>query len=339
MENLASASDLHQRCVSLCKELGLAAGPDVQAVEPLTGGVAADIARVDIDGKSYCVKFALLKLRVKADWQVPVHRNRAEYEWLRFAHSVAPDSAPRLFGCSEAMHGFVMEYLSGEDTYLWKQAMLSSRSKGEEAGRVAGMLGRIHAASTRPGFDRSPFENREDFFAIRLEPYLTFTAARHGEIANRLNDLAERFRTADIALVHGDVSPKNILIRAGNPVLLDAECATMGDPAFDVAFCLNHLVIKALHLPGSRESLLAAVQTFWNNYAPQITWEKPDALEPRVAELLPALMLGRVDGKSPVEYLGERERDALRRLAIPIIAEPPAGLSEIVSYLGKEMKD
>ncbi len=51
---------------------------------------------------------------------------------------------------------------------------------------------------------------------------------------------------AKIALVHGDVSPKKVPAGPRGPVFLDAECAWYGDPAFDLAFCLNHLLLKCL---------------------------------------------------------------------------------------------
>ena len=336
MKDSSDRSEIEGRCIKLVEELGLGRADDVKAVEPLSGGVASDIARVELGLRQLCVKFALGKLRVAADWYAPVRRNKAEYAWLEFAQSVETDCVPGLYGCSETLHGFAMDYLSGSDVYLWKSAMLDGVSRGEEGESVATILGRIHAASTQPGFERAPFDNRDDFHAIRLEPYLSFTAKRHACIADRLNDLVHRFHKADIALVHGDVSPKNILIRSGVPVFLDAECATMGDPAFDVAFCLNHLIIKALHLPVSRSALLDSVLAFWNAYAKQVSWEDAGSVDRRVAELLPALMLGRVDGKSPVEYLDEEERSTLRDIAIALLVDPPVSVDDLVAILRTE---
>ncbi len=50
------------------------------------------------------------------------------------------------------------------------------------------------------------------------------------------------------------------------------------------------------------------------------------------AALLPALLLARVDGKSPVEYLrDETGREAVRRFAGPLIVSPPHELGEIAA--------
>ena len=108
----------------------------------------------------------------------------------------------------------------------------------------------------------------------------------------------------------------------------------MGDPCFDVAFCLNHLVLKAVHRPRHAPLLRASLAALWTAYAPQVSWEAPAALEARVAALLPALMLARVDGKSPVEYLDPAARQRVRDLAIPAIAAPVPRLDDLVSGFG-----
>ncbi|MDU9005100.1 aminoglycoside phosphotransferase family protein [Sedimentitalea todarodis] len=330
---------LHQKCAALIEELGIASQDAVSVVAPLTGGVASDIARVDVEGRSLCVKFALPKLKVSADWRAPVHRNAAEYAWLEVAAAVCPEASIKLFGRSASQHGFAMEFLDGKDVYLWKQALLDKAPFRGEAGLVGDMLGRIHAASAAGDFDRSAFHNRDDFRALRIEPYLTFTAQTQPQVAQALNDLAEVLYASDQVLVHGDVSPKNIVFRAAGPVLLDAECATMGDASFDPSFCINHLVLKAIHLPKSRNRLLADIGHFWAAYGAQVTWEDPRELEARICRLVPALMLGRIDGKSPVEYLDDDERDFVRSLAIGMILGPVPTLSALAETIEVHSKE
>jgi len=89
------------------------------------------------------------------------------------------------------------------------------------------MLGRIHAGSARAGLDTARFQNRDDFRGLRIEPYLTFTAGRHRQLADALNALVAMLFAGDRVRVHGDVSPKNILFRGARPVILDPECVTM----------------------------------------------------------------------------------------------------------------
>jgi aminoglycoside phosphotransferase (APT) family kinase protein len=226
-----------------------------------------------------------------------------------------------------------MEYIAGPEVYLWKAALLQGAPLRAEAEAVADALGQIHAASSGPGFNATPFDNSEDFDAIRLEPYLRFTATRHPALATRLLELADAAKASHTTLVHGDVSPKNILFRSDRPIILDAECATMGDPAFDVAFCLNHLILKSFHLPALRHTLRAEVLRFWAAYSRHICWEPAAETEARVATLLPALMLARIDGKSPVEYLSDPIRAAVRNAAIPAIATPANTIASLLSRL------
>lgn len=321
------------RCVALLGSLGLCAPSEVTEVKRLTGGVASDIAAVSFAGRTVCVKFALPKLKVAADWFVPVHRGRAEYAWLKVAGETVPGAVPMLYGWSDAENGFAMEYIAGPEVYLWKTALLHSAPPQGEAAAVADALGRVHAASTKPGFDAAPFDNADDFDVIRLEPYLRFTASRHPPLASKLVTLADATKASRLTLVHGDVSPKNILFRAGQPIILDAECATIGDPAFDVAFCLNHLILKSFHLPALHQKLHAEALRFWTTYAQHINWEPASDTEARVAALLPALMLARIDGKSPVEYLTDPVRVTVRQTAIPLIADPATTLAALLSRL------
>ena len=334
-----TAHDFAARAARLVADLGLAEAGQVRSAELLAGGVASDIGVVDLDDRRICVKFALEKLKVAAEWRAPVRRNRAEYAWLAFAGTVVPGAVPALFGWSGAENGFAMEYLAGPDIRLWKAMLLAGTPPEGEAAAVGTVLGRIHAASAASGFDRTPFENGEDFRALRLEPYLGFTATRHEDLAGPLGALTASLAAADAVLVHGDVSPKNILFRAGAPILLDAECATMGDAAFDVAFCLNHLLLKAAHLPSIRPALLTAAGAFWSAYRAEVRFEDADALEARIAALLPALLLARIDGKSPVEYLDDGERDHVRRIAVPLVANPPARLADLIATLQSEFEN
>jgi hypothetical protein len=137
-------------------------------------------------------------------------------------------------------------------------------------------------------------------------------------------------------LVHGDVSPKNILLGPDGPVLLDAECAWYGDPAFDVAFCLNHFLLKAAHLPAARAAFIASFRAFLRSYWPHVSWEPAAGLEARIATLLPGLTLARIDGKSPVEYLQEPQRAAVRRIALRLLQDPPSSLTPIAARWERE---
>src|SRR5262249_54910752 len=126
--------------------------------------------------------------------------------------------------------------------------------------------------------------------------------------------------------------PKNILLGPKGPVFLDAECAWYGDPAFDVAFCLNHFLLKCVARPWSSERFLGCFAAFANAYLDGVTWEPRDEIEGRVAALLPGLFLARVDGKSPVEYItDERDKRIVRDTAREILLTPPRRIADVAS--------
>jgi hypothetical protein len=174
------------------------------------------------------------------------------------------------------------------------------------------------------------FDTLENFRAIRLEPYLLSTAQRHGDLAGVLHRLVERTAASRVALVHGDVSPKNILVGPRGPVLLDAECAWFGDPAFDVAFCLTHLLLKCLVHPDIADGYLSACVALFDSYRLLIHWEDPALLEQRAASLLPGLLLARVDGKSPVDYLQRAAQEQVRAATRSFLTHLPTRIDELV---------
>jgi aminoglycoside phosphotransferase (APT) family kinase protein len=176
------------------------------------------------------------------------------------------------------------------------------------------------------------------FHAIRVEPYLLATARVHPDLAPALELLVETTQSTRRALVHGDVSPKNILCGPHGPVLLDAECAWWGDPAFDLAFCLNHLLLKCLWSPFAQERFMACFVALSVAYLNEVRWEPRAGLEARAARLLPGLLLARVDGKSPVEYITrDEDKDKVRRVARRLLLEPPTHLATVRLAWTKEL--
>jgi aminoglycoside phosphotransferase (APT) family kinase protein len=307
--------------LALLRRAGLCGPAETPHGEALSGGVSSDIWRVDLARGPVCVKRALPRLRVAQLWQAPVERNRYEYEWFRAAGAAAPGAVPRVIASEEG--AFVMEYLDAGAYPVWKTLLSEGHADAAFAAQVGGTLARIHAATTALA---AAFPTDEIFFAIRLEPYLLATAARHPALKPRLEALVERTAATKVCLVHGDVSPKNILAGRSGPVFLDAECAWYGDPAFDLAFCLNHLLLKCLWVPQGTAGFLRCFNALSQAYLEAIAFE---GVEARTASLLPALLLARVDGKSPVEYLtSEAQKEQVRNVARALLEKPVARLSE-----------
>jgi aminoglycoside phosphotransferase (APT) family kinase protein len=339
---MASASDAPAQAVldRFLHSHGLAGEGEQVTWTPLKGGVSSDIWRVDLPGRTICVKRALPQLRVGLNWRAPVSRNRYEWEWLQLAAGIVPRSVPQPLAHDPQLGLFAMAYLPPERYPLWKQQLLEGKVDLRTAERVGHVLAALHNATAGRAEIAAAFDTLENFHALRLEPYLLVTAQRHPDLRTALQGLVDRTARTRIALVHGDVSPKNILVGADAPVLLDAECAWFGDPAFDIAFCLNHLLLKSVLLSEHRGELLQAFETLANNYLGDVRFEPRAALEARAASLLPGLALARIDGQSAVEYFVDHpiEQEMVRALARPLIAQPVDSLAAVLrAWSGPEL--
>jgi len=322
------SDSLPEPVLAFLRGAGLAAAGEAPPATALTGGVSSDIWKVELRSGPVCVKRALPRLRVAELWEAPVGRNRYEWRWMQAAARIAPGSAPRVLAHDEAGL-FAMEYLDGARFPLWKNELRAGRADPAFARRVGERLARIHAATAGDARVAGEFGTDAGFHAIRLEPYLLATAQRHPDLAQRLRALAERTAQTRTALVHGDVSPKNILLGTQGPVFLDAECAWYGDPAFDLAFCLNHLLLKCLWVPHAAPRFLQCFDALAGGY---FSVYAAAGLEARAASLLPGLLLARVDGKSPVEYLtAEAQKARVRAVARGLLLAPPATLEAVRS--------
>ena len=312
------------------RRMGLAAPGEEPGITPLPGGVSSDIYRVDLPSGPICVKRALPRLKVAATWEAPVERNRWEVAWMRTVAAIEPAFVPRVLAEDPESGSFAMEYLEPDAHPVWKAQLRDGIIDPRVASAVGARIVAVHAATAGRADVAAAFATDHIFHPIRLEPYLVATAARHPDCKAALLGLAETTAANKRALVHGDVSPKNILVGPGGPVLLDAECAWYGDPAFDLAFCLNHMLLKCVWRPQWRERYLQCFDAMSAAYLAGVTWEPAAQLERRVAHLLPGLLLGRIDGKSPVEYLTqERDKDAVRQHARRLLLAPVDSLAQV----------
>ena len=296
------------------------AGLDTGPVEALGGGVSSEIWKVG----EVCVKRALPRLRVAQRWEAPVERNRYERLWLEAAGEAAPGAAPRILASDDRAGLFAMQYLA---LPVWKERLRQGDAQPAFASRVGATLAAIHCATAGRAEVAERFATDAIFHSIRLEPYLVSTGMAHPDLREDMQSLVTRTARTKVCLVHGDVSPKNILVGSHGPVFLDAECAWYGDPAFDLAFCLNHLLLKCLWVPAARGAFLECFDALSAAYLQRAAFEN---VEKRTASLLPALLLARVDGKSPVEYLSEPQRQRAREFARPLVGRA-SSLAEIRS--------
>ncbi|KGS72517.1 phosphotransferase family protein [Burkholderia pseudomallei] len=312
------------------QKMGLLRSGEVVIFAPLTGGVSSDILLATTSTRKFCIKRALTQLKVAELWTAPVERNAAEAAWLLQVGAWLPEHVPAVIGEARADGMFAMDYLPPDTHPVWKAQLSKGLCDAAFAARVGDVLARIHALSAGDRTIADTFANDQTFESIRLDPYFRFTAVKYPQLARRLNALADQTLSTRVALVHGDVSPKNILCSDLGPVFIDAECAWYGDPAFDLAFCLTHLLLKSVWHPEWRANYVRCYDALARAYLQGVDWESVTGLSERCATLIPALLLARVDGKSPVEYLPQRaEKAFVRQGAISLLVNPVRSTVEL----------
>lgn len=308
---------------------GLVPRGETPRFEPLAGGVSSDIWIVRAGRTTFCVKRALPRLRVAAEWNAPIERNATEVAWMTAVTGFMREAVPEVLAADAQLGVFAMEYFPPRSYELWKAQLHRGVVAPGTAALVGTRLACIHAAFAKSQTAASEFATDGAFHSLRIEPYLLATARAHPDVAAILEDLADVTARTKVSVVHGDVSPKNILLGPAGPVFIDAECAWFGDPAFDLAFCLNHLLLKTLWVPSVGTELLTAFEALSRAYLDGVDWEPAQSLERRAARLLPGLLLARIDGKSPVEYLDEVSREIVRRRARALLMDLPGRLEDV----------
>ncbi len=296
--------------------------PAGAAIEFLSGGVSSAVVRIVSGGDCFVVKQALPQLRVEATWLSRPERSGIEARCAEVLEELVPGSVPRVLRVVPEAHAFAMECApAGSET--WKAQLMRGVVDPGTARAAGVLLGQIHSTTAATPGLATEFSDTSFFTELRLEPYLEHAALRHQELAGELGALAAMLREPGICLVHGDYSPKNLLVTPeGSLLLLDHEVAHWGQPTFDVAFALSHLCLKAVRFRGAGRHIEAAT-TFLEAY--RAASSVADAATGRsCGGLVAGLMLARVDGKSPVEYLADGDKDLVRAIAGRILRDPAA---------------
>ncbi|MBV8098038.1 MAG: phosphotransferase [Verrucomicrobia bacterium] len=292
------------------------------------------------DGSRWVLKQALPKLRVQADWFSDPIRIRVEANALRYLPLVAPpNTIPKLLFEDLEQHLLAMEAVP-EPHENWKERLLSGRLDRDLITQFGRLLANVHGHSYDLRQELFPtFENREFFETLRLEPYYQFTGERVPEAASFLHDLIQANRIHCVTLVHGDYSPKNILVYQGRLVLLDHEVVHVGDPAFDLGFSLTHLLSKGHHLKELRSAFLTAAIGYWETYKSgtgSAAWF--GGVESRAVKNTIACLLARTSGRSPLEYLSDEERRKQKEVALHLMTQHPDTVPALIEEFGRRIE-
>lgn len=293
--------------------------------EMLGGGVSNVVLAAGGGERAVVVKQALGRLRVAEEWYAPEERAMIEADALEFVGRITPGRVPRVIDRDARRHTLTIARAPAgwQD---WKTLLLQGRADPTVAAELGVTLGSWHRRTTGVALPGS-LEGTEHFEQLRLSPYYRSVAQKAPELSGRVLGLADQLLVRRVCLVHGDFSPKNVLVGPGGPWVIDFEVAHRGDPAFDVAFLLCHLTLKSLHLPEKAAGFDACAAEFIRAY--QAAAGRPEPRLPYVLEHVGCLLLARVKGKSPAEYLTPSERAAAWRLGMDLLEAPAATLEQL----------
>jgi aminoglycoside phosphotransferase (APT) family kinase protein len=322
--------------IAQLKNEELLPGTEIEC-KALSGGVSSDLWIVS-DGKNrLIVKRARNKLMVNDDWYADTDRNRVEREFAEYIHRILPGSVPVVLHFDDQLSYYAMEYL-GESFQNWKSLLMNGNFESHTAVQAAELLIQLHNISRNDPKASDAFSSKQYFNSLRIEPYFITTGERHPKLKNIFRDEANRLLSSKEVLVHGDFSPKNMMTGQGKVVLLDHEVAHFGDSAFDLAFLINHLLLKKLYHNIKIDNIPELAGVVWNQYCAKSEFGKSDDFDKRAAKLLLLLMLARVDGKSPVEYLNEIQRGFVRNFVYSLLEKEAFQVVEIIKEWNCQIK-
>jgi 5-methylthioribose kinase len=321
MEPTIDIEDFSQ-LVRYLRDNGRIGSREEPMLKKLSGGVSNKTVWLQRSrGHAWVIKQALPKLRVRSDWFSDPARINIEANGLRYLPRVAPKGSitPLIF--QDTTQNLLAMEAVPEPHQNWKQQLLRDKVQSEPFSRFAELLGSIHRESFNLRHELEPiFAEKRFFQTLRLEPYYEYSAAAVPEVGAFLKELVNWTLSRSDTLVHGDFSPKNVLIHGERLILLDHEVLHFGDPAFDIGFSLTHFLSKALHVREQRLALIEGARLYWSRYLDQVRGMPWIAnLDVCAAKHSLGCILARVCGRSPLEYLSTEERLIQRRAAIEMM--------------------
>ncbi|GIF73553.1 aminoglycoside phosphotransferase family protein [Asanoa siamensis] len=296
----------------------------------LAGGVSGVVVLVSAGERRLVVKQALDRLGVATEWRAKPERLLTEAAALSLLHSLTPAHTPSMVDVDPAALVLTMTGAPA-GWQSWKSVLLDEPPSGARFAGVAATLGRIlgawHRATAGDASVAARFADYEAFEQLRVAPFHRFVRSRHPALRAAIDACVDDLTSARECLVHGDFSPKNVLVGPdGGLWVLDFEVAHVGAAVFDLAFLQCHLLLKAVHRPAAATALRGAAAAFLAAYGP--------APVDRLGWHTACLLLSRVDGKSPADYLTADGRAQVRVSAVRALA---ASASPTIEELWEEV--
>ena len=302
----------------------------------LTGGVSSEVYHVRTNKNNYCIKRSLKRLLVKKKWIANTNRIKFEYLWLKHCQNILKRNIPNTYEFNDKKKYIVMEYLKTSQYKTLKQLYFKRIININTIKLISKHLYKIHSNSSNYKTKKTFEGNYKNFYDLRLDPYFNEVGRVYPKYKEYIKKINENYIKNSSTLVHGDFSPKNILVDKNKIIYLDAECCNFGDPVFDLVFFSNHLLIKSIFLKDKSKEFIKLYLSFYKEYLSNLSTKNFNSYIDRIIKMTPIMLLSRIDGKSPVEYIiKENIKNIIRKKSFLLLDGKINSLNDIIKVINE----
>ena len=302
----------------------------------LTGGVSSEVYHVKTNKNNYCIKRSLKRLLVKKKWIANTNRIKFEYLWLKHCQNILKRNIPNTYEFNNKKKYIVMEYLKTSQYKTLKQLYFNKIININTIRSISKHLYKIHSKSSNYKTKKTFEGNYKNFYDLRLDPYFNEVGRVYPKYKGYIKKINENYIKHSNTLVHGDFSPKNILVGKNKIIYLDAECCNFGDPVFDLVFFTNHLLIKSIFFKDKSQEFIKLYISFYKEYLSNLSTKNFNSYIDRIIKMTPIMLLSRVDGKSPVEYINKvKIKNIIRKKSFLLLDSKISSLNDIIKVINE----
>jgi len=289
---------------------------DNPQVEVLTGGVSNVVIAITTADQKLVLKQALAELAVSEKWEADQRRAIVEANAIELFNKLTPNQVPKLIFLDPDRFILVLERVPVGST-VWKSDLLAGVINPDIGLKLGATLASWHNYGEKSAEAKIKFMEDSLFEQLRIDPFYRFVATKNPQIEVPIRKLINELEGDKTTVVHGDFSPKNIMVATNDDIyILDFEVTHVGNPVFDLAFLTAHLLCKFFRTDDRLHAKLLAntAISFMKEY------QTLRRISPSVTRHAALIALARVEGKSPVNYLSTDAQQKLQVFTKDVLA-------------------
>ncbi len=220
------------------RTLGLAAATQVEMTPVGKGGSDRSYFRISVSSETSSILMRYGRMYEENDLYADI---------ASFLRGIGV-TVPTIFGHDPEKRLILMEDLGDRDLYALRDAPweirrdLYEKTLAQAATMISFSPNRLPAGlRLMPGFDADLYRWERDYFrehCLRNVCRIDLSAAEDEALEAELSELASRLLATPLVLVHRDLQSQNVMLRDGEPVLIDFQGLRPGSPFYDLASLL-----------------------------------------------------------------------------------------------------